>query len=261
MVLPEFLKNVNYTILMNHKDGMLIEVDFTSIFAELISASLSVQDKLKWYVEFKAYGNVCKMKRGICDFRKNIEKDASPLVFSKIPFFPQVMTRELLLVQENISKLLGIDFNACLVNSYDKDDQICAHSDDEDTVVKHFGVMSINCGPGSRLFRVQEKKSESKGKTYDFISRPFYGLLMYGDNFQFKYTHAILKNKIPKSLWPNGVIDKNEKASRTSITFRMHDEVQASQNEKKRIIRVQKADTKNKRQKIETKMEGCDIDV
>jgi len=59
-----------------------------------------------------------------------------------------------------ILELLGIDFNACLVNSYGAGDEICAHSDDEDTVLKKFGVMSINVGPGSRVFRVKDVQVE-----------------------------------------------------------------------------------------------------
>jgi len=239
-----FLKNINYNVLMEDDGNMLIELDFTTQSSEIKSASASVQSKLKWNVEFKAYGKICKMRRGICDYRTNIELDPSPLVFSKVPFFPEAMTPELLEVKNKVFSLLGIDFNACLVNGYGKDDEICAHSDDEDTVLKSFGVMSINAGPGSRIFRIKHKKS---GKTSDFLSRPSYGLLMYGNNFQCDYTHSVLKNKIPKSMWSNGYVDELAGETRTSLTFRMHDEVKANANEKKREARNEKSDNKKRK--------------
>jgi alkylated DNA repair dioxygenase AlkB len=234
------LQNVDFNVLLSHEKGLLIEVDFSDILPELILASQVVVSHLDWYRPFSVYGKPARMLRGIVDMRDDVLVNPSPLTFSRQQFFPVQMMPEVKTVQEIITKKMGVNFNACLANKYvSPEDHISPHADNENTVMAEFGVMSISTGPGSRVFEIQEQKH---GRKWRFVSRPGYGLLMYGPDFQKTFFHAVLKIKIPPHLWTNlsAIPDKNATKERTSLTFRRHDEKIAAQNEKKRIVNSKK---------------------
>jgi len=242
----ELLQNVNFNVLLAHEKGLLIEIDFSDMLAELKLASTVVIPHLDWYRAFSVYGRPAHMLRGIVDMRDDVLMNPSPLTFSRQQFFPVQMMPEVEYVKKAVASKMGVSFNACLANKYmTPSDHISPHADNENTVMAEFGVMSISTGPGSRVFEIQEQKGSMKWR---FVSRPGYGLLMYGPDFQKTFYHAVLKIKIPSQLWTQlGVQpDVNATKERTSLTFRRHNEEIAAKNEKKRIDHEKKKAAQDK---------------
>jgi len=240
------LQNVNYNVLLAHEKGLLIEVDFSDMLPQLKLASIVVVPHLEWYRPFSVYGRPARMLRGIVDMRDDLLANPSPLTFSRQQFFPVQMMPEVEIVQKSIASKMGVNFNACLANKYATPaDYISPHADNENTVMAEFGVMSVSTGPGSRVFEIQEQKG---GMKWRFVSRPGYGLLMYGPDFQKTFFHAILKIKIPPQLWTQLGVQPDVDATkeRTSLTFRQHNEEIAAKNEKKRINNDNKKAATNK---------------
>ena len=240
------LQNVDYEVLLAHEKGLLIEINFSDMLPQLKLASNVVVPYLDWYRPFSVYGRPAHMLRGIVDMRDDVLANPSPLTFSRQQFVPVQMMPEVESVKKSIASKMGVDFNACLANKYVKPaDHISPHADNEDTVMAEFGVMSISTGPGSRVFEIQEQKG---GMKWRFVSRPGYGLLMYGPDFQKTFFHAILKIKIPPQLWTQLGVQPDVDATkeRTSLTFRRHNEEIAARNEKKRIDKNNKKITNDK---------------
>ena len=241
------LQNVDYKVLLAHEKGLLIEINFSDMLPQLKLASTAVVPHLDWYRPFLVYGRPARMLRGIVDMRDDVLANPSPLTFSRQQFFPVQMMPEVESVKKSIASKMGVDFNACLANKYlTPADHISPHADNENTVMPEFGVMSISTGPGSRVFEIQEQKGDMKWR---FVSRPGYGLLMYGPDFQNTFFHAILKIKIPPQLWIQLGVQPDVDATkeRTSLTFRRHNEEIAAKNEKKRIEKDNKKSAANKR--------------
>lgn len=120
----------------------------------------------------------------------------------------QPMTNGLALLLEAINLTFGrAGFNAVLVNCYkDGSDYIGAHSDKEDHICPHYGVLSLSWG-ATRIFRIRNK--ETKHIVCDVPLQ--HGMLcdMNGTDFQRCFTHEILK-------------DEKIGRARYSFTFRRH---------------------------------------
>ena len=111
-----------------------------------------------------------------------------------------------LLVETN--KALGTNFNGVLVNRYKNGEKVIgAHSDDEKALEKSRRlVVSIAYGPGTRTFRIRNKKTKEIVLDHQHESCSLLGM---EQNFQSDYTHEIPQQK--------RVIGE-----RISVTFRHH---------------------------------------
>jgi len=85
------LQNVKYNVLLAHEKGLLTEIDFADMLAELKLASTVVVPHLDWYRAFSVYGRPAHMLRGIVDMRDDVLMNPSPLTFSRQQFFPVQM--------------------------------------------------------------------------------------------------------------------------------------------------------------------------
>ena len=129
------LQNVKYNVLLAHEKGLLTEIDFADMLAELKLASTVVVPHLDWYRAFSVYGRPAHMLRGIVDMRDDVLMNPSPLTFSRQQFFPVQMMPVVESVQKAVASKMGVNFNACLAYKYmTPSDHISPHADNENTV-------------------------------------------------------------------------------------------------------------------------------
>ena len=173
----------------------------------------------------KMYGKMCYQQRNVKFFA---EKDSEgEFVTPGYRYSSQMMpshelTPELSELKDYVNQKFRDDYNAILMNTYEKgSDYLSAHADDERNLGSG-GVVGIAYGVPGRIFRIRD--SNKKKILFDFSpitlwseqpeeirerERYAYVIWMEGD-FQKLYTH-----EIPKRM--------KVKEPRTSITFRRHE--------------------------------------
>ena len=125
-------------------------------------------------------------------------------------------------VEAAVERITGTapGFNAALVNRYAGPDELIGpHHDSENGLAKGFVVAALSLGT-SRTFRVRPQTTDGllegaanpRAKYLDVTTQHGQLLMMYGENFQRRYNHAILK----------GTAGMPATAVRVSITFRRH---------------------------------------
>jgi dsRNA-specific ribonuclease/alkylated DNA repair dioxygenase AlkB len=117
--------------------------------------------------------------------------------FSKFhvnPLVPQKWSKELLKVKGTIENLLGVKFNAVLVNKYTGSDTLSYHHDSDPWLGDSFVVASVSMGQERKLSL--RKKEDAKKKVSEYkqeqIEMPSGSLLVMHQNVQENCEHGVL---------------------------------------------------------------------
>lgn len=181
---------------LNKDEGDLIFNNLSAIFEKEVPNYI-VNDK---------GDNLYKLKRKTLVYvDKDIDKSVIPKIWGnnvKISEF----TDELLNLKNKLEVDLNFKFNICLVNYYNTGKNTIGWHSDQEEKGSTSCIASISLGsPRKFAFR--------KNNTHDIYSEiilPSHSLIVMGDGTQENYQHSVL-------------IDKNCKAPRLNLTFRLFD--------------------------------------
>lgn len=201
------------TILLQTAQSALLEHNVDANLMQLVAQCVDVLEAdslLDANPEIVIYGKICHQRRHVGFFSDEaVGYHYSTTTTSAKPMPPPL--RELLArvntLFQNVDTTVQPPYNGILINKYvDGSDTIGRHSDDERTLARDAGVVSLSYG-APRIFRVRCKASGGK-KVLDVVTRPDKMLQMVG-NFQREFTHEI-------------PVEKKVKEPRWSFTFRKH---------------------------------------
>lgn len=152
-------------------------------------------NKIDWY--HPIYRGGSKSPRGVCSMGK-------PYAYSGIVVPATDWDKHIYQLMLRINKLLGTNFNACLLNHYPANtySSISAHSDNERELVADPIVVSVSLGADCK-FILRNKKDKTDSVSVDLKDG---SVFVMGSKCQLNYTH-----EIPRTFF---------NTARISLTFR-----------------------------------------
>jgi alkylated DNA repair dioxygenase AlkB len=169
--------------------------------------------------QFKMFSKVCTMHRDVGFFAG---AGVSGYTYARQTSKAKPITNELVALMKLINHICGATFNGILINKYEPDGSIDAHSDNETGLSRDVGVVALSFGATRtmrfRKIATKEQKAEAKTRgekptIHDVVMNDGSAMCMFGEKFQRIYTHEI--SALKKDAFRTRRI-------RYSLTFRCH---------------------------------------